>query len=419
MKVVRATTVDRGLQAILTEMNKPGNSIDTQSRNGPVRRIRGASTITWTRPMYRVSFDPIRNANPAFHLFESLWMLAGHNDVKRPEYFASQMGQFSDDGVTFHGAYGHRWVKHFEMDQLRDYVIPSLIANKDDRRVVLGMWDAASDIDAAKNGGKDVPCNLICVFDAAQQDGKLHIVVFNRSNDQVWGATGANAVQFSMLQEYVASAVGLNVGTYEQVSVNSHLYLELNEVSKKMLEAHTNDPNRELPYFGMLSPLRGKDEFDRSSQWQIVFDEDLNVLMNNYDNVLSETFNTRFFRQVVKPVIGAYNLYKKDRLEAALGVLTTNIAPLDWMSPWYRWHDWNIAMYEWIQRICSRRNPKISELIAASEEEFIAGVKKIWHNSTVDGDVIEEPWCGEVATIRPSRTIMPRGVINTEPRWKA
>jgi thymidylate synthase len=421
MKVIKANTVDRGLQAILTELNKAGNYIDTNSRNGPVRRFRGPASIMWMRPQFRVSFDPVRDANPAFHLFEALWMLSGENDVKRPAYFASQMGQFSDDGETFHGAYGHRWVKHFGIDQIREYVIPALRKNKEDRRVVLQMWDGDADPKQGLNPtSKDVPCNLTATFDAAQGDGRLHLNVFNRSNDIVWGATGANVVHFSMLQEYVASALGIGVGIYEQISTNSHVYLELNEVSKKVLAAHNDSPNRELPYTGMLSMMRDPtDDVEQYTEtWQIMFDDDIQQLMANYDDVAVCRFRTKFFRNVVRPVISAFNLYKNDDdLENGLRVLLENNV-FDQNEPWYQWYDWNVATYQWLQRRIKQRNSKIAEYMgSATIDEFEANIKKVWRNVERVGTTFVLKDAGHVNPIKADfeparRTITLRG-LNT------
>lgn len=411
MKLAKGNTADRGLQALLTEMNKPGNYVESNSRNGPVRRFRGTATLTWTRPQYRVSFDPIRDANPAFHLFEALWMLNGENDVKRAAYFASQMGQYSDDGVTFHGGYGHRWVKHFGYDQIREYVIPALRKNSEDRRVVLGMWDPTVDIPAAQNNGKDVPCNLMCTFDATQGDGRLHLINLNRSNDSVWGATGANIVQFSMLQEYVASACDLGVGVYDQISSNMHLYLELNDVSKRMLKIHNDDPGRELPYFGMLSPLRHKSD-GTAYQWQEKFDRDLNVLMLNYNQVKDVKFETYFFKYVVQPVIMAFNCYKNDdAIEVGMDVLKSLLPPFGLGEPWFQWHDWNIAMYKWLERVCEKRNAKVHAGLTLDGETFDSAVKAVWKNAEPTGDgSYTVGGSTQVASVVPKRFIAYRGL---------
>lgn len=417
MKVIKANTVDRGLQAILMELNKQGSAMDTKSRNGPVRRFRGNTTIMWIRPQCRVSFDPIRNANPAFHLFESLWMLSGENDVKRPAYFASQMGQFSDDGETFHGAYGHRWVKHFDNDQIRDYVIPALRKNKEDRRVVLQMWDGRADPAQAKQPtSKDVPCNLTCTFDAGQDDGRLHLNVFNRSNDLVWGATGANAVHFSILQEYVASAVGVGIGTYEQISTNSHIYLELNEVSKKMLKAYQDDPNRDTPYVGHISFLRDKAD-GTAEEWQAKFDGDIAILMEHYNDLSkAPIFQSKFFQRVVYPVIASFNLYKNnDDLEGALRLLWNVNQPMFGTDePWYTWNDWSVAAYMWFERLIKNRNALIKKHLGGTEEEFIAMVNKVWTKNERAGNtfVVKDSPRPIKAALTPDRMVMYRGLTS-------
>ena len=40
----------------------------------------------------------------------------------------------------------------------------------------------------------------------------------------LWGAYGANAVHMSVLQEYVATALNVSIGTYTQMSDSLHIY---------------------------------------------------------------------------------------------------------------------------------------------------------------------------------------------------
>ncbi|MHC4157178.1 MAG: thymidylate synthase [Planctomycetota bacterium] len=130
-------------------------------------------------------------------------MLAGRNDVEWLAYFNANIANYSDDGEKFHGAYGYRWRKHFEGDQLMD-IARALKANHDCRRQVLQIWDACDDLGRCS---KDLPCNLTVHFQIGGTRIRpvLNMTVFNRSNDVVWGAYGANAVHFSMLQEYMAN----------------------------------------------------------------------------------------------------------------------------------------------------------------------------------------------------------------------
>lgn len=138
------------------------------SRNGNVLMANEPITITYTHPRERVLFNPARDANPFFHLYEALWMLAGRNDVGSVAYYAKQMREYSDDGETLNGAYGYRWrgqyltieteippSKEFpygcreseakRIDQL-DILADHLKAQPESRRAVLQMWNVEDDL---------------------------------------------------------------------------------------------------------------------------------------------------------------------------------------------------------------------------------------------------------------------------------
>lgn len=198
------------------------HGIQRDSRNGPVLQMPTPVTTVYRQPLERVVFWPDRDANPFLHCYEALWMLAGRNDVAPLKRYSKQFAEYSDNGVTLHGAYGKRWRDWFDgirRDQLT-VIVNRLRANHDDRRCVLQMWDAPHDLDVDT---KDAPCNDMATFQIDHLD-RLHMVVFCRSNDIVWGAYGANAVHFGYLLEYMATRIGVQVGTYTQVSVNWHAY---------------------------------------------------------------------------------------------------------------------------------------------------------------------------------------------------
>ena len=411
MHAVTAENVDHGLQVVLERMLQPGNHTQNDSRNGPVIKFTGLTVIEWTKPQYRVSFDTVRDSNPAFHLFESLWMLWGGNDVKRPQYFASNMGAYSDDGKTYNGAYGHRWVHHFGIDQLREYVIPALRANREDRRVVLQMWDSATDPAKIKAGTLDVPCNLLATFDAA--NGKLDMSVMNRSNDTVWGATGANAVHFSVLQEYIATACGFEMGSYYQISSNMHLYTELNPASKRVLERSQGLVNPEVPkYNGSVSSLKSQYDTTEGAAWQEEFDSDTRKLMETYNDVVQASFKTAFFCKIVLPVIHAFNLYKNnDYLEEAVKVLEDQ--PSEEELP----QDWIVATKIWMQRRIDTRN-KVALASAGVKDraEFFKQVQRVWRDAKELGNAYTTGYGGtmkQVALFSPEseNVIKPRGQV--------
>lgn len=238
MRVINARNAHEALPEALWILGNEGVARD--SRNGKVLVMPTPVTTVYSHPMERVVFWKERDANPFFHLFESLWMLRGRNDLEPLVRYVKNFGQFSDDGKTLHGAYGKRWRDWFPLtgdspyvpsgkievtvDSPRDQlavIADRLFVNPEDRRCVLQMWDPSEDLGRQ---GKDVPCNLTVTFQRGAE-GELNMVVFNRSNDIVWGAYGANSVHFGFLLEYMAQWIGCEVGTYTQVSVNWHGYL--------------------------------------------------------------------------------------------------------------------------------------------------------------------------------------------------
>jgi hypothetical protein len=207
----------KGMAAIALE------GVERPSRNGPVLQFPEPVCTVYERPLERVVFWDDRDCNPFFHFFESLWMLAGRDDVAFLAQFVPRMAEFSDDGQRFHGAYGYRWRHHSGNDQL-PVIIDHLRKNRDDRRQVLSMWNECSDL-YKQDGMKDLPCNLQVIFQVAT-DGRLDMTDTNRSNDMIWGAYGANAVHFSYLHEFMSAAIGVPTGIYRQVSNNLHVYTE-------------------------------------------------------------------------------------------------------------------------------------------------------------------------------------------------
>jgi thymidylate synthase len=124
------------------------------SRNGMMLESYSPVTTVYQYPSRRVLVLPDRDANPFFHLFESIWMLSGRNDLAFPQKFVKTFGQFSDDGETLNGAYGYRWRKWFGHDNL-EHVIEMLRFDPMSRRAYLGMWDPYED---GHGQSKDWPC---------------------------------------------------------------------------------------------------------------------------------------------------------------------------------------------------------------------------------------------------------------------
>lgn len=295
------------------------------SRNGDVVVFPEPATIRYDNPTERVVFWKERDANPFFHFFEALWMLAGRDDVAFPASFAKNIRSYSDDGKTLNGAYGRRWRSYFGRDQL-DVITTRLRANPEDRRCVLQMWDASADLGSPS---KDVPCNTQATFQM-DAEGRLDMCVFNRSNDLVWGALGANVVHFSFLQEYLARCIGAPVGTYWQISANLHAYVPVLDKVASIVGQEVDDPYSRgdvAPFSLMRVP---------SSTW----DRELLLFLEKPTAV---GFDDPFFRRVAQPLWHAHEVLRKDKSSGGTAQALYEVKGC-YAS------DWRLAATEWLVR---------------------------------------------------------------------
>lgn len=302
------------------------------SRGLETIEMKGPYVTTYERPRERVLFCPVRDANPFFHFFEALWILNGSDDVEFLSRFSGQIAQFSDNGKTFHAPYGYRLRYAFGIDQIAA-IITMLRAKPDTRQAVMSIWDPAVDLRAAT---KDYPCNDTVFFKI--RNGSLRMSVFCRSNDALLGAYGANAVQFSMIQEFIASAVGVEVGPYMQFSDSFHVYTE-SGVLKRLQE---NAPKPMAHYETQKVKPYSLFEGLASGEWEYWLRSLRRFMVNGpvYDKQVP-----MFFKQVVHPLYLAWNIWKDEslkkdhRIEGAQKLVSTCAAS-----------DWGLACLEWLER---------------------------------------------------------------------
>lgn len=351
-----------------------------RSRGGDVLVLPGPMITETSRPTERVLFSAVRDANPFFHLAESMWMLAGQQDARPLDVFVGDFSKrFAEDGGVMHGAYGHRWRHHFLFDQL-NYVCEALYADPTTRQVVLTMWDPSTttlpvdrgngDVGEDLYGGadltgvwKDRPCNTHAYFrvrfepsqtvdgdsNGGGWDKFLDMTVCCRSNDIIWGAHGANAVHFSILQEYVAARTGCQVGVMVQLSNNYHAYAAFLDVMTRRaaaagkdfpLRVMTMDNRYEPDAFGetdmMVTPEPmftnpGAIDDDVGKFWRWFTEMDRNRTPPHYAN--------EWFATTLEMMMLAHFYQKKGSYDTALNCAREVDSP-----------DWSAAAVEWLER---------------------------------------------------------------------
>lgn len=322
-----------------------------ESRAGPVIVMPCPVISVYERPTERVLFSPTRDANPFFHLFEGLWMLAGRRDAASLDHYVKDFGErFAEPDGNVHGAYGHRWREAFGHDQL-GVTVAKLRSNPGDRQCVLQMWDArVSGHDDLLGAWKDRPCNTHVYFwvrgartdhrpdglEISKSEQVLDMTVCCRSNDIVMGAYGANAVHFSMLMEYVAGRVGVGVGTMYQISNNYHGYVrDLDRIGDPRLLLYAE----ETQYIPAKTFPMGEnwDAWDTDLENFMEWHDDLWTLPNDSDEIdLPDGLRNTWFHVVAGYACQANWLRRHGRMPEALNV-ADRIEADDWHQACRAW----------------------------------------------------------------------------------
>lgn len=354
--VIRVQNVCQALPAGISHLLAAG--VLEETRAGPALVSPGPVVTTTLSPTQRVLFSAARDANPFFHMYESIWMLAGRDDAAPLNHFVRNFGRsYGETGGEVHGAYGRRWRSAFGVDQL-DTVVQKLLVDPDSRQAVLQMWDCAPAHDDLTGSWRDRPCNTHVYLrlrrekrlGVAEEGRGMHpidrvrvldLTVCCRSNDIVWGAHGANAVHFSVLQEYLAARLGAEVGIMYQLSNNYHAYLRELDKLEQRAEVRTRQllPNAlEDDRYAKMVPMPIFDV-------PVMVDNDVRHFVRMMDSPhyvhgeAAGAYGNTWFKNTLEPAMHAHALWRAEAHETALRVASSVESP-----------DWRAACTEWLRR---------------------------------------------------------------------
>lgn len=217
-----------GRQAFYSQLRMLQSAREVTVRGMTTREL-AFNRFTILHPNDRLMNVPGRNGNPFAQVAETLWVLAGRNDLDWLERYIPQCKKWSDDGKTWRAGYGPRlrqWPiaslsgipAWYVLDQLGKCV-DKLNADPMTRQAVISLWDPGSDW---VEGSKDYPCNNWLHF--LQRDGALHLNVAVRSNDIWYGFSHVDFYCWSTLLQLMATWTGLDVGTMTWNATSFHIY---------------------------------------------------------------------------------------------------------------------------------------------------------------------------------------------------
>lgn len=239
-------TVNDALPILLNDLLHKAQVVE--SRAGKTLEMTHVG-ITLTDPLRREIHVPDRKANVAAQIAETAWVLRGLNDIGWLSHYLPRAAEFSDDGRTWRAGYGPRlrhWpaADHGEpIDQIRT-VLDVLRASPGSRQAVMSIWDPAQDYKASK----DIPCNNWLSWSLRNNRLDLHVAI--RSNDVVWGWSGINQFEWSVMLEILAGMLGVEAGSIHYSTTSFHMYERHFEKAKKIVRT----AGAALPPFTIPSP---------------------------------------------------------------------------------------------------------------------------------------------------------------------
>lgn len=182
-------------------------------------------------PAKRSYIVPHRRNSVFASIAEALWVLGGRSDVALLQPYLSRAADFSDDGVVWRAGYGPRLRDWSGVDQLRE-VVALFRRKRHSRKAILTLFDPTRDFVESK----DIPCHNwlqpLIVNDA------LALQVVTRCNDLIWGVSGANTFEWSVLAEVIANTFGVGLGPITTFSTTLHVYEWHFERARRIYDAY-------------------------------------------------------------------------------------------------------------------------------------------------------------------------------------
>jgi len=232
------------------------NSLIELDTSGLVNTIRGSDRkelvdfrFTINSPQCRVLTAPFRYNNIFSTIAETLWVFSGQDDLRWLLHFLPNAINYSDDGRTWSAAYGPRlrnyWgayrrdssMQHIRMRKGVDQIQNVADIIRDDpatTQAVISIYGADKD-QRLLGGTKDTPCTMYLQF--LLREGRLHCICKIRSNDVMWGCYNINVVEWTFLQEILASVLEVEIGNYMHNAGSFHYYMDKEERVNKMITA--------------------------------------------------------------------------------------------------------------------------------------------------------------------------------------
>lgn len=170
-----------------------------------------------------------------FLMAEAAWILSGDNRVSSIRPYSRAISSFSDDGLTFRGAYGPKFI-----DQ-EPFIVETLRRDPASRQAVLTLWRERP------AESRDIPCTLSLQF--VLREDRLNTIATMRSSD-AWLGWPYDVHSFSMMTAHVLLSLRQRESMWQTVGLgrlfltagSQHLYQRHWEAAKSIVENPASSP---------------------------------------------------------------------------------------------------------------------------------------------------------------------------------
>lgn len=259
-----------------------------------------AAHLRLTNPRARLSNSQTRGRLIST-LGEFLWYMAGSSSTSFINHY---LHHYNKESQFVQGAYGPRLHDWRGTNQLQN-VIDILNKRPTSRQAVIQLYDCTD-----AGAPDDVPCT--CVLQFLIRGENVNMITFMRSNDAYKGLPH-DIFSFTMLQEYIAATLKLELGYYDHFVGSLHLYDADHTFAEQFLNEGYQTSNFQMPPM----PIHRVKE---SLAELLVLEESLRVDLDSLESRLQDLNN--YWRDLALLLVH-YNARKSNNSTAKSYVLNS------------------------------------------------------------------------------------------------
>lgn len=193
------------------------------------KKVRAIPGVSFKIQETHLPLLTLRDIRPLWSCVEAVWFISGSLEVAYIQKFGFKAwDKFADEHGRVLSATGFRWRHAFGVDQFAE-VIGKLEMDRTSRQGVMLSWDPRTDL---MTPGPNVPC--VMIWHVHVIDGRLHMSVLQRSADMYFGLPH-DILGSRIVQEFMAAALDVKVGTLLYSVSNAHLYEDQWENAEEMI----------------------------------------------------------------------------------------------------------------------------------------------------------------------------------------